>query len=587
MEHEDLDRHNFSAPVVGESAVLQRIRGHVDLQVMSRAARRGRCFTNVFAVLLVTLRTQLVDVLFSFLRNSSEREAGVRHSGIISAVSIMEEVCTHIQELRAWGYSSEQLELVQDRFRTLSGWGRCLHRRRIGADTLSLSWAGDSSRAASDNSEATAREGRGSGLREQALRQRQQQRQGKEIETPFLLAFLFALQSKALPLLPLACTLGKAAKSSWNPERTIFMVATEGRYGVSMDSAWELETEEMASFGVVTVRFAGSSIVSFHFPQPWPLVEVRSGKGFLPAACRIPLMAKRRFAPDRKLLELSGKDASHLSLALREWETVMGTLSAELRIVLEGRYAISRAELPLVQVVYKNHPSWENNPEARAALWPVLAQYLIMGQFEYVQEGEPLPLAILPIGAVPKSTFPWWRLILDCRYSNQFIDRWPIRYLSLQALSLLLSKNCFFAVADIKAAYLLTRLGGCGRPPFKVKRFKQNECQNGYVEWEGEQAGCTTSSCGRLCDKSALGFAAEGHVMRAACTPFGMAVSHGTLAILTDAVQSYVIRRWGLAMGVFVDDLIVIVRTNLHGICAGFVGGCPICVAAFPAARQS
>ena len=102
-------------------------------------------------------------------------------------------------------------------------------------------------------------------------------------------------------------------------------------------------------------------------------------------------MAKRRFAPDRKLLELCGKDASHLSLALREWETVMGTLSAELRIVLEGRYAISRAELPLVQVVYKNHPSWENNPEARAALWPVLAQYLIMGQFEYVQEGEPLP----------------------------------------------------------------------------------------------------------------------------------------------------------------------------------------------------
>ena len=107
-------------------------------------------------------------------------------------------------------------------------------------------------------------------------------------------------------------------------------------------------------------------------------------------------------------------------------------------------------------------------------------------------------------------------------------------------LSLLLRKNCFFGVADIKAAYLLTRLGGCGRPPFKVKRFKTNECQNGYVEWEGEQMGCSTSSCGRLCDKSALGFAAEGHVMRAACTPFGMAVSHGTLAILTNAVQSYV-----------------------------------------------
>ena len=83
-----------------------------------------------------------------------------------------------------------------------------------------------------------------------------------------------------------------------------------------------------------------------------------------------------------------------------------------------------------------------------------------------------MPIAILPIGAVPKSSFPWWRLVLDCRYSNRFIDPWPIRYLSLQGLSLLISWNCFFCVAGIKAAYLLTRLGGFGRRPVKVKRFK-------------------------------------------------------------------------------------------------------------------
>ncbi len=44
------------------SALLRRIHGHVDLHVMSRAARRGQCFTNV---LLVTVRTQLADVFFS------------------------------------------------------------------------------------------------------------------------------------------------------------------------------------------------------------------------------------------------------------------------------------------------------------------------------------------------------------------------------------------------------------------------------------------------------------------------------------------------------------------------------------------
>ncbi len=62
------------------------------------------------------------------------------------------------------------------------------------------------------------------------------------------------------------------------------------------------------------------------------------------------------------------------------------------------------------------------------------------------------------------------------------MDKWPILYLSLATLSLLLSKNSFFAVADIKAAYLPTRLGGFGRQPFKVRRFKHNECQIGYVE---------------------------------------------------------------------------------------------------------
>jgi hypothetical protein len=119
----------------------------------------------------------------------------------------------------------------------------------------------------------------------------------------------------------------------------------------------------MPSSCVVTVRFAVSKIVSYYFPSPWVLVGVTrsSGKGFLPEACRIPVIAKRRFAPVRKLLNLSGKDSSHLSLALRDRETVMGTLSAELCIVLEGRFAISIGELPLVQVVYKNQPCWANN----------------------------------------------------------------------------------------------------------------------------------------------------------------------------------------------------------------------------------
>lgn len=443
LEHEDLDRQFFPAPVPDESAVLQRIRGHADLRVMTTAARRGRCFTNVFASLIVTLRTQLVDVLFSFLRGTTDREAHARHNSIIEAVSIMLDVCGHSKELSAWSYTDEQIELIKGRFTLLTGWGRCLRRTRLRADTLSLSWMADlkgSSRVSRRTGHTAQKEDK------RNLKVGQDVEGGPVsdrdiVETPFLLAFLFALQSEAFPLLPLASTLARASKGFWNIDYTVFTVAQEQQHGVTMDAGWMLETEHMQSFGVVSVYFEGPMISRFQFQNPWPLVRVHNGKGFLPEACRVPVMPKRRFAPDRKLLELDGKDSPYLSLAIREWEAVMGTLAAELRIVLEGRFAISRSELPLAQVVYKNHPSWENNPEARKALWPVLAQYLVLGQFEYVRKGDPLPIAILPIGAVPKSTFPFWRLILDCRYSNRFIDPWPIRYLSMAGLSLLLSKT--------------------------------------------------------------------------------------------------------------------------------------------------
>jgi hypothetical protein len=65
LEHDDFNRHQLIVPVAGESALLH----HVDLHVICSAAKRGRCFTNVFAALCVTLRMQLVEVLFLLLRN--------------------------------------------------------------------------------------------------------------------------------------------------------------------------------------------------------------------------------------------------------------------------------------------------------------------------------------------------------------------------------------------------------------------------------------------------------------------------------------------------------------------------------------
>ena len=130
MERDELDRQRVSTPVVGESALLHRIRRHVNLRVRAGATRRGSCFANVFAALMVTLRMQLIDILFSFLRHNNERGARERHKDIIEGVAIMLDTCSHIQDLAAWDY----------KFTTTSKWQRskncCFCFGRLGASVV-------------------------------------------------------------------------------------------------------------------------------------------------------------------------------------------------------------------------------------------------------------------------------------------------------------------------------------------------------------------------------------------------------------------------------------------------------------------
>ncbi len=131
----------------------------------------------------------------------------------------------------------------------------------------------------------------------------------------------------------------------------------------------------------------------------------------------------------------------------------MGTLAAELSIVLEGRFTIPQARLQLKQVVLKNHLSWENNQAtARATWWPVLAQNLILGQFECVPERALLPIDILPISAVPKSTFPWWSLILKLFLLKQVHRQLAYMVFFYGHIFAPAQPKPFFCVAAIKAS---------------------------------------------------------------------------------------------------------------------------------------
>ena len=371
MERDDFDRQHFPAPVAGESALLHRIRSHVDLRVMAGATRRGNCFVNVFAALVVTLRMQISDVLFSFLRSSTEGDARTRHKDIIEGVAIMLDICGHVQQLAAWNYSDEQQATVKARFTILAGWGRRLQSSNIrrltdavpltrmgeGAQTaITMSGvftvSGDTGSGGLTMSGGAGSGGAGSGVAGSGvagsggntvsgsetsaikiLRGTSSSAIAEEpravhdpggahsvVECPFLLALLFALQSDSFPLLPLAFTLAEAARGYWSSDLRTFTVDRSRHIGFDVGWEWLVSTENLPSFGVVAVHFVGNAIIKFVFQHPWPLVRVHRGRGFLPEACRIPLIARRPFAPDRRLLAVKDRDASYLSLALKDWD---------------------------------------------------------------------------------------------------------------------------------------------------------------------------------------------------------------------------------------------------------------------------
>ena len=155
-----------------------------------------------------------------------------------------------------------------------------------------------------------------------------------EEETPFLLPMLFALQSTDLPLLPLAATLARATRGHWNAERNVFHVSnpSPAARGVAAETEWSLRTAYMLSLGCSTVYFTDCQNQRFYFEEPWPKAPLHWGRNFSTATCQIPTVSE-----NSKILSLPWKDCTYLSLAARDWQEIMGSLSAELLIVLEGR----------------------------------------------------------------------------------------------------------------------------------------------------------------------------------------------------------------------------------------------------------
>ena len=341
--------------------------------------------------------------------------------------------------------------------------------------------------------------------------------------------------------------------------------------------------------GDITLVGQGSTLLRLVFAMPWPRAVRGSGSHFLPEECRLertgPDACKRTGTP-APLVRTPRTDVVHLTLGQENWIRLMGNLPAELAAIVEGRYCISKSEQVVRPIFRKNLASWTDDPQARAALWPEIAKMLWRGSFEYIMRGMRMPLAIMAVSAVPKTTAPFYRLVTDARPVNVFADKWNVKYISIRTLRLILGPKSHFWTVDLKAAYHLTVLGGCGRPWVVILRWLLSVDERSYKLIRSRVYGCDGYTCSSFCDKAMLAVCIDGHIMRFGATPFGHATSHGPLAIITEAFIRYISRILGLDGGSYVDDILMALRMLWHGECAGLVGGCMQCRQALPVAQK-
>jgi hypothetical protein len=67
------------------------------------------------------------------------------------------------------------------------------------------------------------------------------------------------------------------------------------------------------------------------------------------------------------------------------WHTQLGSIDAATSTIVKGLLTMPKVAAPPQQRTYSSHPSWEEDPEAQAALGPIIAKWLAQGVLEYVE----------------------------------------------------------------------------------------------------------------------------------------------------------------------------------------------------------
>ena len=305
----------------------------------------------------------------------------------------------------------------------------------------------------------------------------------------------------------------------------------------------------------------------------------------LPSLCSLPdFIALPRDQDGRPIIPKSRVTA--LVEAQHAWHHELGSIDPLTGTIVRGLLVMPKITTPVQQKTLRNHPSWEDDPAAQAALGPIIAKWLAQGVLEYVQWDDRRPLLLQPCGAVPKGSAPFYRLITDARFGNAMYSDWGVTYTSAAALSSALHPRDFTWSADLQDAYHLSVFAGCGGALRPCKR--PIIAGDGSVSWiDGYIVGCSPDTCLGGCDKDMSGISISGHIFRFAACQFGQKTAGSPLNSIVISVAQYFARLpTPVHVATWVDDLHFSMRTPDHPPCLGHLAGCPVCAQAFRQATE-
>ena len=269
------------------------------------------------------------------------------------------------------------------------------------------------------------------------------------------------------------------------------------------------------------------------------------------------------------------------------WHQELGSLDSLSSTIVRGLLVMPKLATPSQRKELRNHPSWEDDPAAQAALGPIIAKWLAQGVLEYVQWDDRQPVLLQPCGAVPKGSAPFYRLITDARFGNTMYSDWGVTYSSAADLSSAVHHRDFTWSADLQDAYHLSVFAGCGGQLRPCRRPVIHG--DGTLSWtDGFIVGCGPDTCLGGCDKDMSGLSISGHIFRFAACQFGQKTAGSPLNALVMSVAKFFARLPDpVHVAAWVDDLHFSMRTPPHPPCRGHVGGCPVCHQAYNRAVQA